>query len=555
MRWPLNLLVALAFVIPVSALAIEEGEDMTRQDRTALLYATKFLFTKDHIPIVTVLVMEGENSIQFSSSAPMTFLPEGEGGPQITIGKGPVDCTATLEAGKPAKIRHWVALEQIAARNFDEVRKAQDLWANRGLKVRSFERGSVFGFFGRVLDNRTLTLVEDSPFDDPKAAQLHRTELAAKLGVPTLEDFEEVVERPNGLVRIKCQGQAADMLFPGMVAIATQADSITVHKVEFGKGFAWHGRENRQYRGQLIFTPDREGKLAAVNAVDAETMLKGLVPSEIYNDAPMEALKVQATCARSELFAKLGNRHSADPYMVCADVHCQVYKGKGRENPRTSKAVDDTRGQMVFTDNGLADAVYSSNCGGHTESGGLVWQGADHQYLAGVPDVPGGFVVYPEGVNEQSVAHFINNPPQAFCGSTKYGKGTYRWTKTVSTDKMRSGILEQAGVDVGEIKELKILERGVSGRITRLEVVGSKRSVVLQPELRIRKAFDGLRSSLFVHKLTSENGRPAYEFTGAGFGHGVGMCQVGAIGRAQHGQDFETILKHYYPGTVVTRIY
>lgn len=85
--------------------------------------------------------------------------------------------------------------------------------------------------------------------------------------------------------------------------------------------------------------------------------------------------------------------------------------------------------------------------------------------------------------------------------------------------------------------------------------MGSKRSVVLQPELRIRKAFDGLRSSLFVHKLTSENGRPAYEFTGAGFGHGVGMCQVGAIGRAQHGQDFETILKHYYPGTVVTRIY
>ncbi len=532
-----------------------EGEDMTRQDRTALLFATKFLFTADHVPIVTVLIMEGEPSIRFSSSGPLTFLSEGEGGPRVTLGRGPMDCTATLDNGRAARIRHWVALERVDARDLDAVRRARDAWEAKGLAVRTFERGSVFGFFGRVLDNRTLTLVEDRPHEDAAAAQARRTELAASSGVSTLEYFQEVVERPDGVVRVRCEGQTAEMAFPGMVAVAPQSGVLQVHRVEYGKGFAWHGREDRRYRGHLILTPDRDGRLAAVNAVDAETMLKGLVPSEIYVDSPMEALKVQATCARGELFAKLGNRHTADPYMVCADVHCQVYKGMGRENPRTNRAVDETRGRMAFFGNGLVDSVYSSNCGGHTETGGLVWQGSGHPYLAGVPDVPADASVYADGVTEEAVAAFIDRPPPAYCGSTRYGKDSYRWTKTVTIDRMRSGVVEHTGKDPGALRELKILQRGASGRITRLEVIGEAGSVVLQPELRIRKAFDGLRSSLFVYDRTVENGRPAFRFRGAGFGHGVGMCQVGAIGRAQAGQDYETILKHYYPGCDVVKIY
>ncbi len=554
---PLYILVVLATLVATqTAFAMPgEGEDLTRQDRTALLYATKFLFTADHVPIVTVLIMEGESSIRFSSAGPLTFLSEDEGGPRVTLGRGKVNCTASLENGRAAQVRHWVALDRVAARDLDAVRRAWDAWEARGIAVRTFEQGSVFGFFGRVLDNRTLTLVEDRPFADEAAARVRRAELAASSGVATLEDFEEVVERPDGVVRVRCDGQAVDMAFPGMVAVAPESGVIQVHQVEFGKGFAWHGREDRRYRGHVILTPDRNGRLAAVNSVDAETMLKGLVPSEIYVDSPMEALKVQATCARSELFAKLGNRHTADPYMVCADVHCQVYKGMGRENPRTSRAVDETRGRMPFFENGLVDSVYSSNCGGHTESGGLVWQGAGHPYLSGVPDVPDGITVFPNGIDEAGVAAFIDRPPAAFCGSTRYGKESYRWNKTVGIDEVRSGVIGHTNTDPGEVRDLKILERGVSGRITRLEVVGASGSVVLQPELRIRKVLGGLRSSLFVFDHTVENGRPAFRFRGAGFGHGVGMCQVGAIGRAQVGQDFERILKHYYPGCDVVKIY
>jgi SpoIID/LytB domain protein len=534
-----------------------DGEDFTRRDRTALLYQTKFLFTRENVPIVTVALVEGETSIQFESDGPLDFLPEGVGGPSVRVGKGRTTCTARLEEGLAARIRHWVALTRLPARDLDAIRRERASWELRGLKLRSVQRGSIFGFFGRVLDNRTSTLVEDASFDSVKDAARRRDALAAKTGLGTMELFEEVVERPRGTVKVSCSGVEASLSFPGMVMVEPAGGRVfTIRSVEYGKGFSWHGREDRSYRGRLVLTPDREGKLAAVNAVDAETLLKGLVPSEIYVDSPPDALRAQAVCARGELFAKLGNRHTADPYMVCADVHCQVYKGQNREDPRTSKAVDDTRGRMLFAQGGLADSVYSANCGGHTESGAAVWQGSGHEYLKGVPDAPEGTVLFEGGRTDAAVRAFVQTPPSGlYCGSTKYGKESFRWKKVVSAADVRSGVKEQTGTDPGDIKSLKILDRGVSGRILRLEVSGELANVVLSPELRIRKSLGGLRSSLFVMDESRENGAKGFAFTGAGFGHGVGMCQVGAIGMASGGTPFAKILEHYYPGSELVPIY
>jgi len=535
----------------------QEGEDFTRRDRTALLYQTKFLFTQDNVPIVTIGLVEGETQVAFEADGPFEFQPEGIGGPSTRIGKGRTTCTARLDDGVPARIRYWVGLSRVASRDLDALRRERASWEGRVSGVRAFQRGSIFGFYGRVLDNRTTTLVEDAPFDAPDAARARRDELAAKTGAGTLEVFEEVVERPRGTVRVSCTGVEALLAVPGMVMI-TPSDGwpFKLRSVEFGKGFPWHGREDRTYRGRLVLTPDRNGKLAAVNAVDAETLLKGLVPSEIYVDAPPAALRAQATCARGELFAKLGNRHTADPYMVCADVHCQVYKGLTREDPRTSKAVDDTRGRMLFAGGGLVDSVYGANCGGHSESG-AVWQGSGHDYLKGVPDAPEGIGVFADGErSDEKVRAFIVSPPKGlYCGATKYGKDSFRWRKVVGADEIRSGIKEQTGTDPGEVRSMRSVERGVSGRILRLEVKGDKATVLLSPELRIRKALGGLRSSLFVVDEAAEGGGRGFAFTGAGFGHGVGMCQVGAIGMAQAGIAFEEILRHYYPGSDLLQIY
>ncbi|HOU53784.1 MAG TPA: SpoIID/LytB domain-containing protein [Myxococcota bacterium] len=538
--------------------AQEEGEDFSRRDRTALLYQTKFLFTEDQVPIVTVGLVEGEREVSFDSEGPLEFWPEGYGGPSIRLGIGRTSCKARIEQGHGARIRYWVALNRLPARDLAGIRRERAAWEGQGLKVRAFQRGSIFGFYGRVLDNRTVTLVEDDPRETMAGAMERRDALAARSGIATLEVFEEVVDRPTGVIEVQCVGQSARMSFPGMVMVGSpEGRPLTLRSVEYGKGFAWHGREDRSYRGRLVLTPDREGRLAVVNAVDAETLLKGLVPSEIYVDAPAAALEAQAIVARGELFAKLGNRHTADPFMVCADVHCQVYKGVGREDPRTSRAVDATRGRMLFHGDGLADSVYGASCGGHSESGEAVWQGSGHDYLVGVPDHPGGTRFYQgERPTEEEVARFLANPPVGtYCGATRYGRESFRWNRFVSVAEIRQGVTRETGQDPGEVRDLRVLDRGASGRVTRLEVIGSAGTRVLSPELRIRKALGGLRSSLVVFERAREGGQEGFRFTGGGFGHGVGMCQVGAIGRAQAGQDAATILKAYYPGTELIQIY
>jgi len=556
------ILLFILFVLSAQALAKEQppgivGEDFTRRDRNAILYSTKLRFTSDHVPVVAVMVLEGEETVAFESSGPLYFQPEGEGGPTISVGREGARCTASIVDGKPGRIRYWVSLDRLPAGDLKGLREARGTWEGHGVGVRGFEQGSVFGFFGRVLDNRIMVLVEDTPFDDPENARDRRDALGRKTGNATVDVFEEVISRPSGTVRVTCDGVEAVMKFPQMVDVKTSGKAlIKVEDVEFGRGFHWHDREDRTYRGKLVLTPDRKGRLAVVNTVDAETLLKGLVPSEIFNNAPLEALKAQAVCARGELFAKLGTRHSADPYMVCSDVHCQVYRGTSREHPRTSKAVDMTRGLMMFHDGNLADSVYSASCGGHTESGRNVWQGSGHPYLSGARDAPAGIDVFEDGPDELSTRIFIERPPSGlYCGSTRFGRESFRWEKTVSFDDVRKGTKEFTGKDVGPVEGLEVLERGVSRRVLRLRVIGRDSSAVLSPELTIRKAFGSLRSSLFVFDVEARPSGRAFRFIGAGFGHGVGMCQYGAIGRAAAGHRFEDIIGHYYSDTEIVRIY
>lgn len=529
------------------------GEDFTRKDRTELLFSTKFTFTPENVPVVTVGVVEGEKEVAFLSEGPLTFMSEGEGGPTVRVGRGRTECVAYMENSRPAVIRYWPALERVSAISLGPVREARARWTDRGLAVRTFEQGSVFGFYGRILDNRRVVLVEDRPYDDRIEAQKHLDELAAANGLATPELYEEVVRRPDGRVRVRCLGVDTSMEFPGMVVVAPSAGKvIRIRNVAFHKLYNEDKREDRSYRGSMIFTADRNGTLAAVNAVDAETLLKGLVPSEIFNDAPMEALKAQAVVARGELFAKLGNRHTADPYMVCADVHCQAYRGMERENPRTSEAVEQTAGMMAFNGDELVDSVYSSSCGGHSETGGNVWQGSNHEYLEGVSDSPTPTKAFAKGVTEESAREYVVNPPKdAWCGKSRFGKGSFRWTKTLSDSQIVDGVKKITGTDIGRFQGFEVLGRGVSARITRLRVIGSSATVEIAPELRIRQALGSLKSSAFVW----DRAQGSVTFTGAGFGHGVGMCQNGAIGMADAGKTYTEILGHYYGGSEVVKIY
>lgn len=298
----------------------------------------------------------------------------------------------------------------------------------------------------------------------------------------------------------------------------------------------------------------RSGNTAVVNINPAETILKGLVPSEIYITSPPEALKAQAIVARGELLSKIGHRHLADPFFVCADVHCQVYKGIGKEDPRSNAAVDATKGRLLFHGTTLVDAYYSANCGGHTENNEDVWATKPKPPLRGILDNKVANTDFGR-IDDTNIHGFVDNPPRAYCAQATLGSANFRWTVTKTAEQLAESLAKIKAV--GLVTDIIVLQRGVSGRAKKVEVRGANDTVILAPELQIRQALGGLKSSMFVvEKRPGPTPAEAqFVFRGGGFGHGVGMCQTGAIGAAEAGLTHEAILRHYYQGTELQTIY
>ena len=520
------------------------------ESRSAVAYSTQIRFDRGNVPAVAIGLMEGQKQIRLRAAGGLRVLTEGPGGTEVLL-ESRKTWTATIEESAPAVVGWKVEVERHRADDMEKTAAARKAWKAKQVEVETLELGSVFGFFGKVMDTREVLLVTAQKHTTRADAQKTAEALASTHGVETsVMPFLE--KRPHGRV-VLTDGDttihATDIVWLSPVK---PEDSISVEKVEFGKGFSWHGFEDRRYTGLLYLAVDRQGLLSINNQLPAEKLLRGLVPAEIYPSAPPDALKAQAVSARGELLAKVGHRHLADPYHLCSDVHCQVYAGLQREDERTSRAVKETAGEMLFLNERLVDTVYSASCGGHTEHNEHVWGTAPDPALRGRPD---GEKTMGE-VTDEAVRTWVTSTPDSFCGSTRYGASSFRWKKKVMVDTLRKGMRAQ-NLDAGVVRDIRVLQRGVSGRAIQIEVSGSRGKVKISGELWIRKALGGLKSSLFTFDTTrGPSGHPvSFHFVGAGFGHGVGMCQTGAIGRATAGQGYKTILGHYYGGASVERIY
>jgi stage II sporulation protein D len=281
-------------------------------------------------------------------------------------------------------------------------------------------------------------------------------------------------------------------------------------------------------------------------------VLQGIVPSEIFPTAPPAALEAQAIAARSELFAKIGIRNLADPFLVCATQRCQVYGGINKETVATNKAVQRTRGMMLFDRNEhLVDAVYSASSGGHTESNEHVWEGTPNPTLRGVFDGRKSIAPWPKGKvpTIEQLTEFIDDPPWTYAGNTTKGRKVFRWVKVLPTAEMDTLVNKRH--KIGHVTALQVLERGVSGRAKRVLFKGAEGEVVVKGELKIRRLLGNMRSSMFITSFRDGH----WFFKGGGWGHGVGMCQYGAIGMAEAGKSATQILRTYFSGTKVNAVY
>ena len=343
---------------------------------------------------------------------------------------------------------------------------------------------------------------------------------------------------------------------PGPLRITPAAGVVTFHEIPYGAGFHWERREDEVYGGLFdVYADDRA--LLVVNETDLEHYLMVVNSSEMHPDAPLEVLKAQTVAARSTVLATRGKHHFGEPFDLCNTDHCQVYRGLQQVRESSRQAVEETRGEVLIYENTVADARYAKTCGGVLEAKEFVWGGRPLPYLVAKPDTDGTPAFEPPLNTEERARAFIDAHPEAFCNLKPneipyIGDPLYRWEIRYSSQELREIIRQKTGRDPGDLEAIVPLKRGASGRLYLLEVRGTAQTLRLFTELEIRRVLSPshLPSSLFYVEREGEE----WVFRGAGWGHGVGMCQVGMVKMAQKGYDYRAILAHYYPGTEVRRV-
>jgi stage II sporulation protein D len=341
---------------------------------------------------------------------------------------------------------------------------------------------------------------------------------------------------------------------------------VRIGKIQSGKGWHWEQTKSRSYKGNIEFI-NIKGKITVVNEVGIEQYLYGVVPSEMSQQSPPEALKAQAILARTNIYSKIGKKYKDKPYSLSSDVYSQVYTGIDNISERTNKAVDDTRG-MILTFNGKPlEAFFHSVCGGYLEGNDIIWGSARLSYLQPKPCGNKVDFKYGDLSNEQNFKKWIDSVPNSYCNivnkgldpSLDFAKKYLRWEVKIQRKKLESTIRSTTGVDIGDLKDITVIGRGPSGKAKSVKLTGSKNSVTVNRELNIRKQLSKpplYSGNFYIEKEnTAKNGLSEYFiFKGAGFGHGAGMCQIGACGMAAKGKNYSEILDFYFTGAKIAEI-
>jgi len=387
---------------------------------------------------------------------------------------------------------------------------------------------------------------------------------------------------------------AAGMLFTPDVK---NDSSFTVHSVIIGVDFHWQRNEDQVFRGKLRLIVE-EDRITLINILSVEEYLISVISSEMSAGSSVELLKAHAVISRGWLLAQIEKRNTLNAdkavyssyfrtgdeivrwydredhnhYDVCADDHCQRYQGITRaSSPLVTKVIEETFGEVLTFDGKICDTRFYKCCGGVTELFENVWEPLNHPYLESIIDnisTPADFNT--DLTSNENAKAWIEGSPDAFCNTSDkkilsqvlndYDQETvdfYRWKVSYGQEELSKLVKNRTCIDFGTIINLIPLERGASGRIKRLKIEGTKKSMVIGKELEIRKALSvsHLYSSCFVVYKQQDGESVYFTLVGAGWGHGVGLCQIGAAVMGSKGYDYRQILSHYFRGAILERKY
>jgi len=373
--------------------------------------------------------------------------------------------------------------------------------------------------------------------------------------------------------------------------------SFSLYDVTIGVNFHWERKETQTFLGKLKFIVNGNS-VCAVNELPVECYLESVISSEMSATSSLELLKAHAVISRSWLLVQMQNRRKGETtahvaaseiqgngelirwydredhtlFDVCADDHCQRYQGITKEtSAHVAEAIRQTVGQVLTDEDEICDARFSKCCGGETEEFQYCWENLRKPYLVALRDAP-----QQEALDltvEANADRWIRSSPESFCNTrdakvlsqvlNNYDQETsdfYRWRVEYTQQQVQQLLTEKLGIDFGAVVDLIPVERGTSGRLSKLRIVGEKLTLVIGKELEIRRALSKshLYSSAFVVDALDRNeqGIPKrFALIGAGWGHGVGLCQIGAAVMGERGYGYKEILLHYYPGAIIKQIY
>jgi len=516
------------------------------------------LTVSDKIPNIRIGIIQSSDTVAFKCNKSFSLV--NSYGEKVFSGLADQKYVLKIRSSQPAEINY-----QVRAAIEKELSKA-DKWINdlqlRGLAAQTRTVGLCFEVNHHKIDNREhwITIGDFSTYEDALVFRNNQTNPGEYVVI------ENIIKPAMGEIELSVQNLgSAVRIVPDTVDEFTH---ITVYDIMIGIEFHWQKYENLDYRGIIEVGFNNQGKLVAINELDIENYLVSVNSSEMTPDCPLGLLETQTIVARNTVLATMGKHHYNTTFHLCSDDHCQCYQGKKREQQVSRQAVENTWGEVIMFEDEICDARYSKICGGIMEGYHNVWENRDIPYM--VMGVDSNQPIDHPANTEGKAKKLIDTEVPAYCNTKLYAlppklanlystKNLFRWEVEYSRQELEQLIFEKTGQDIGELQDIIPLQRGDSGRLIYIELVGSKKRLKIGKELEIRRILSKshLYSSCFyVEKEYSSDGKvEQFRLKGGGWGHGVGLCQVGATVMAMKNIPYHKILQHYYKNTKIIKLY
>ncbi len=509
-------------------------------------------------PKVRIGVLQSTDQVKFRCTT--SFHITNENDQNIFTGKPNKNYRLNIFSSRAAQLRYQLraAIEKDKTRAEQKVKELQ----RTGYDAQIRTVGVHFKVGSREVDNREYW-VSIGDFVSKHDAEHFRLQQDQPGEFVVIENN---IVPPTGIIELDGQkiGETARII-PDHVDDSTH---ITVADIIIGIEFHWQKKEELDYRGIIEVGFNNDGQLNVINDLDIESYLTGVNSSEMTSDCPLGLLETQTIVARSTVFATMGKHHYNANFHLCSDDHCQCYHGKKREQQISRQAVENTWGEVIMYNDEICDARYSKICGGIIEAYHNVWENRHIPYM--VADVDSDQHINSPANTEEKAKDLIDKEVPAYCNTKLHKLPTnlanlystenlFRWKVVYSREELEELIKQKTEEEIGELQDIVPLQRGDSGRLIYINIVGSKATLKIGKELQIRRVLSKshLYSSCFyVEKEMAADGKVSkFILKGAGWGHGVGLCQVGATVMAMKNIPYQKILAHYYKGVRLIKMY